>query len=467
MKSIRTKISLIFAIAMFFMIILGVVINNLFLEKYYIYKNKNIFIDINDKIKDKYVNDRENFSDYIKFINEIENVNCIVTDSNLQVQYTSITRRGGFNPLRLPKDVEKIFKDNEGKLYNTYVYSIIEKPNEQEPKVVFLSKMDNGEIIILRKSMKGISESVSISNQFYIIVGIFIIFIGIIIIFIFSNRITKPIRQISDIAEDISNLKFDERVAYDSEDEIGRLGKSINKMSEKLKDAMNGLKHDVERRKQLVRNISHELKTPIGVIKGYAEGLKYGVAEDKENREKYCMVISEECDRMNRMVQELLNLSMMESGVFELKKSKFYIEELIKNIVEIFKPKFAETNVILDLSIKENLVILADYGLIERVINNYIVNALNHLDENKFIRIVGEKKGSGVRISVFNSGKQISENELKNIWDVFYKVDKARSRQYGGHGIGLSIVKLIAELHGGIVGVENAEGGVLFFIDLP
>ncbi|WP_258049722.1 HAMP domain-containing sensor histidine kinase [Clostridium weizhouense] len=350
---------------------------------------------------------------------------------------------------------------------NTYVYSIIENQNEQEPKVVFLSKMDDGELIILRKSMKGISESVYISNQFYIIVGVFIIFIGIIFIFIFSNKITKPIRQISNIAEDISNLKFDERVVYASEDEIGSLGNSINKMSKKLKDAMDVLKHDVDRRKQLVRNISHELKTPIGVIKGYAEGLKYGVAENEKNREKYCNVISEECDRMNRMVQELLNLSMMESGVFELKKYKFDIGELIKNIVEIFKPKFAETNVILDLSIKENLVILADYGLIERVINNYIINALNHLDKNKFIRIVAEKNKSRVRISVFNTGKQIPENELENIWDVFYKVDRARSRQYGGQGIGLSIVKLIAELHGGIVGVENVENGVLFFIDLP
>ncbi|GAA0077081.1 HAMP domain-containing sensor histidine kinase [Clostridium sp. CTA-5] len=467
MRSIRTKISLIFAIAMFFMIILGVVINNLFLEKYYIYKNKNIFIDINDKIKDKYVNDRENFSDYIKFINEIENVNCIVTDSNLQVQYTSITRRGGFNPLKLPKDVEKIFKDNEEKLSNTYVYSIIEKSNDQEPKVVFLSKMDNGELIILRKSMKGISESVSISNQFYIIVGGFIISIGIIIIFIFSNRITKPIRQISNIAEDISNLNFNERVVYDSQDEIGSLGKSINKMSEKLKDAMDVLKHDVERRKQLVRNISHELKTPIGVIKGYAEGLKYGVANDKENREKYCMVISEECDRMNRMVKELLNLSMMESEVFELKKSKFDIEGLIKNIVDRFNPTFVEKYITLDLNIQKDLVVLADYGLIERVINNYIINALHHLDEKKVIRIIGEKKESGVRVSVFNSGNHIPENELRNIWDVFYKVDKARSRQYGGHGIGLSIVKLIAELHGGIAGVENVDDGVLFFIDLP
>ncbi|WP_258049721.1 hypothetical protein [Clostridium weizhouense] len=111
MKSIRIKISLIFALAMLFMIALGIIINNLFLEKYYIYKNKSIFIDVNEKIKDKYRNDREDFVDYIKFINEIENVNCMVTDSNLQVQYTSITRRGGFNPARLPNDVEKIFKD--------------------------------------------------------------------------------------------------------------------------------------------------------------------------------------------------------------------------------------------------------------------------------------------------------------------------------------------------------------------
>jgi signal transduction histidine kinase len=142
---------------------------------------------------------------------------------------------------------------------------------------------------------------------------------------------------------------------------------------------MNTLQQDVERRKQLVRNISHELKTPIGVIKGYAEGLKYRVIDDEEKTKKYCTVIAEECDRMNGMVQELLNLSMLESGMFQMKAVQGSVRELIQKVTGRFEPVFIEKGIKLEADIPDNLFGTFDEELIERAINNYIVNAIDQL----------------------------------------------------------------------------------------
>ncbi|MEI6530739.1 MAG: HAMP domain-containing sensor histidine kinase [bacterium] len=383
------------------------------------------------------------------------------------MKYNSFPLKSDSDAGRLPSEIEQLVAQNESKLARTYVYSIIEKPNEQTPHLAFLLRMTGGELMILRKPLKGISESVSITNQFYVFAGLLIIFIGGLFTFVFSKKITRPIIEMSNVAEGISNLDFDKRVIHDSRDEIGNLGKSINKMSEKLRAGMNALQQDIQRRKQLVRNISHELKTPIGVIKGYAEGLRFGVADDKKMTKKYCLVIAEECNRMDNLVRELLSLSMLESGIVQLSTTHFNIGILIQQRAERLEMAIAEKGITLDLDLPTGLSLFADHELLERVIDNLITNAIHHAEGAKRIKVTAVGKGNGVLISVFNTGIPIPEEDLEGIWDVFYKVDKARSREYGGHGLGLSIVRSIAELHGGSAGVANVEGGVTFFIEIP
>lgn len=462
MKTIRTKLFLLFVIFMISLVLCGILLNALFLERFYIYKNRNIFIETSKQISKEYSVNKKNISEFINIIDRINGTSCIVTDRNLNIKYNSFSKKSV-----LPKEIEQLAVENDLKLYKTYVYSIIEKKEGQAPKLVFMSRMGNGGLVILTKPMKGISESVSIANQFYVFAGLIIILLGGTFIFIFSKKITNPIIEMSSVAENISNLDFDQRVNIDSQDEIGSLGKSINNISEKLSTSMYALKEDIERRKQLVRNMTHELKTPIGVIKGYAEGLKYGVADDKEKIDKYCNVIVEECDQMDGMIRELLNLSMLESGMFQLNITKFDIGELIQGVIEKFTPVFNEKDITVVSKCEKDYFISADYELIERVINNFIINAVNHIEGRKYIEVAVEKKGNGIRIAVFNTGKHIPEKDLENIWDVFYKVDKARSRKYGGHGLGLSIVRLIVQLHSGIVGVENVNEGALFFAEIP
>ena len=467
MKTIKIKLILIFMILMISLVISGILLNSIFLESYYIYKNKGIFVSVSEKISDEYINNKENSNEYINMINSIDGISTTIVDQNFNIEFTSINQKSNSNEKPVSKEIKQLILNNEKKISKKYIYDVEQKNNDQNTKLVFISKMSTREFIILRKPVKGIHESVSIANQFYIFAGLIVIFVGGIFILIFSKKITKPIIEMSNVAENISNLEFDKLVSIESQDEIGKLGQSINRISEKLSTSINDLKQDVERRKQLVSNMSHELKTPIGIIKGYAEGLKYGVVDDREKMERYCSVIVEECDRMDNLVRELLNHSKMEAGMIELNITSFDSGEFISKIVERFRSTFIDKGITFDFKYVNNYVISADRDMLEKAVNNFITNAIDHIDGRNFIQLTAEKKENRIKINVFNTGNHIPMEDLEKIWDIYYKVDKSRSRKYGGHGLGLSIVKLIVQLHGGIVKVENVDEGVVFSFEIP
>ena len=222
----------------------------------------------------------------------------------------------------------------------------------------------------------------------------------------------------SNVAENISNLEFDKIVHVNSQDEIGALGESINKISYKLNKSINELKRDVDRRKSFLRNISHELKTPIGIIKGYSEGLKYGLAKDKTKIDKYCSVLVEECDKMNKLIQELLDYSLMEDGLIKLNITDFDINEFLNDALKRFTPILEEQKINLTLNCSESYILKADKEMLEKALNNFITNAIKYTDAKKSIIVTSQLIEDNIRISVFNTGKSIPENELKNIWDV-------------------------------------------------
>ncbi|MFT8350138.1 ATP-binding protein [Clostridium saccharoperbutylacetonicum] len=467
MKTIKTKLFCIFLGLMISLIAGGIILNSLFLESYYVYKNKGILVSVSEKIKDEYISSAGSEFEYADMVQNIENINTIITDKNFNIKYNSVRKKTSEEEKRLSKQVQKEILANDKKNAKKYVYYIAEKENAQNTRLVFFSRINDDEFIILTKSVRSIHQSVVIANEFFIIAGIIIIFIGAVIVLIFSNKITKPIIQMSNVAESISNLQFDKVIKTNSEDEIGRLGNSINKISDKLNCSIGELKRDITSKQELIRNMSHELKTPIGIIKGYAEGLKYGVVEDKEKIDKYCTILVEECDRMDKLVKELLNYSMMEGGMIKLNITAFNIKALLSRIIERFTPVFAEKNISLNLECIDDFIISADMDMLEKALNNYITNAIDHVSDNKVIDINVENGKERVEISVTNTGEHIPLEEINKIWDVCYRIDKARSRKYGGHGIGLSIVKLIAELHGGAARVENIDRGVKFSIEIP
>lgn len=342
--------------------------------------------------------------------------------------------------------------------------------------------LDNGNFILIRTPIQGIKDNVHISNTFITYIGIVTLVIGIVAAFVLSSYISKPIKQLSNIAERMSELDFD--IKYDGKDkgEIGLLGKSMNNMSQKLEENISQLKtanlelqRDIDKKEKLEKmrtdflsNVSHELKTPIALIQGYAEGLKEGITDDPESMDFYCSVIMDEAAKMNNMVKRLLTLNQIEFGEDELVMERFDINELVKSVVNANELRATQKNLSITYDILDTpLYVWADEYKVEEVVTNYLSNAINHCCNENIIKIkVGQMDKDNVRVSVFNTGNNIPEADIEHIWEKFYKVDKARTREYGGNGIGLSIVKAIVESMGKTCGVNNLSDGVEFWFDL-
>ena len=343
--------------------------------------------------------------------------------------------------------------------------------------------LDNGYSIILRTPIQGIKDNVNISTTLIKYVGGAILAVGIIAAFVVSTYITRPIKQLSNIAEKMSEMDFDVRYEGSDKGEIGLLGKSMNNMSEKLeqniaelKKANLELKKDIDKKEKLeimrtdfLSNVSHELKTPIALIQGYAEGLKEGITDDPESMEFYCDVIMDEANKMNTMVKRLLTLNQIEFGNDEPEMERFDINELIASVADANAIRAGQKNmsIVFDNRNEHNYVWADEYKT-EEVLTNYISNALNHCDGKRAIEVRTEKSENGgtITVTVYNSGKNIADEDLERIWEKFYKTDKARTREYGGNGIGLSIVKAIMDSMGQEYGVRNVSDGVEFWFNL-
>ena len=338
----------------------------------------------------------------------------------------------------------------------------------------------NGCLLIIQSPLESIRDSAAIANRFLLYVGGVTLILGAVFVWFFSRKITDPILELAQLSRRMANLDFDAKYTRGGDNEIGVLGESFNTMSRKLEEtiselkrANNQLQKDIEQkekienmRSEFLGNVSHELKTPIALIQGYAEGLKEGVNEDPESREFYCDVIMDEAAKMNKLVKNLLTLNHLEEGRDEVKMERFDIVSLIKGILQSMDIMIQQKEAKVSFEAEEPVYVWADEFRIEEVVTNYTSNALNHLDGDREIEICVCPEGDRVKITVFNTGIPIPEADIPNVWKKFYKVDKARTREYGGSGIGLSIVKAIMESHNQEYGVRNYDNGVEFWFTL-
>lgn len=368
-------------------------------------------------------------------------------------------------------------------LYKSDNYTIILHNTQKNSSFIegFGYCSDNQTIVIMSTPVAGLKESVNISNKFLIYVAIIGFIITVIITFLITKMITSPILQLAEISNKMGKLDFTARYEGKRSDEIQTLGQNMNYMSDRLKKAISKLqeanevlKEDIKRkeaidemRKDFIANVSHELKTPIALIQGYAEGLNEGLCEDEESRKYYTEVIMDESEKMNKMVKQLLTLSSLESGNSILHKENFNMTSLTEGVLSSISILIGEKNLEVDFDTSKDIFLYADEFKIEEVVTNYISNAIHHVNDNGTIKIDVSEDERNVYFSVYNTGNQIPEKDLANVWEKFFKVDKAHSRSYGGSGIGLSIVKAIVEAHGGAVNVVNKSDGVEFGFKIP
>ncbi len=418
----------------------------------------------------------------IQDLNEKSNITLLIMDSANGTLLSS-ERRGDFLSERF---LRNILGQNERpfELVSQTSDYTIQKSFDPRNKSYYLEcwgfLSDDSTSFIMSMPVASVRESVELSNRFLAYVGLAALAGGSILIYFTTKMVVSPILSLTNLSERMSNLDFDAHYTGNASDEIGVLGHSMNLLSQRLKETVGELKtanlklqKDIEEktqidemRKEFIANVSHELKTPIALIQGYAEGLTEGMAQDPESRDYYCEVIMDEANKMNKMVKQLLTLSALESGNDAPVMERFDLTELIRGILSSAQLMIGQNGAEVEFFREEPCFVWADEFKIEEVVTNYLNNAINHVQGERRIRIDIEAAQDEVRVTVFNTGNPIPEEDLPNLWTKFYKVDKARTRAYGGSGIGLSIVKAIMDSHQKECGAENVEGGVVFWFTL-
>lgn len=483
-KSVRFKLFFTMCVVILVIILSLVLINSIVLENFYIYSKTATIKQVYQKVNDYYNTENTNvdLETELKKIAYKNNFDILIkTDTNLII-FTS--DREFLSSTYILKDINEIksksIEENETKI-NVKVTT----DEVNNVSYMFLTGiLDNGYVLYIRMPISPIEESVKISNTVLLMIGgITLVVAGIIASFI-SRKFTNPILQLNDIANKMSKLDFSKKYRItDTEDEINELGRSINTMSDKLESTIKELQKnnielekDIEEkskidemRKQFISDVSHELKTPIALIQGYAEGLIENVNSDEESRKFYAEVILDETNKMDKLVKQLLELMKLEYGKREFDNEKFNINELINEVLRKCSVMINEKNIKVYFENKEPIYVYADEFYMDQIITNYLTNAIKHAEEvekETKIEIKVEKVGNKIRVSVFNTGENIPEEDLQRIWGRFYKIDSSRNRQDGGSGIGLALVKAIMNNYQNEYGVKNKKNGVEFYFDM-
>lgn len=486
--TIRSQFSFIFIITMAFVLLLCWFTNTILLGKYYLWNKENSIYDAYlqyNEAAEKGLLATDEFDVAWQRICSRYNISVIILDADSQiVKYSGDDRdflmrqlMDHFFSINLSgeKQDERILREADN-----YTMQIGQDSRMGTEYVELWGVLDNGNLFLIRSAVESINESVRISNRFLLYTGIAAIILGSIALGVTAKKVSDPILRLANISEEMANLNFDVKYDGSGAAEVGLLGKNINELSaalertiSELKTANNELQRDIEQRekademrKEFLSNVSHELKTPIALIQGYAEGLKEGVSEDAESREFYCDVIMDEASKMNTMVKKLLTLSQLEAGNETVTMERFNLAALVRNYLQSADILIRQSKAEIRLNLEENVYVWADEFMVEEAFANYFTNALHHLSGARIIDIKTVQKEKTVRLSVFNTGEPIPEDSLSHLWEKFYKVDKARTREYGGSGIGLSIVKAIMESMHQEYGVNNYSNGVEFWLEL-
>lgn len=464
-------------------ILLCLLANSTLLEKYYVNNKKNALIKAYASI-----NAASSAGDITSELYDIElqkirdkyNINVLVLDSDSKMVKTTMVDQEFaikhlLNNIFYGVSKEDVLLEDKG-----YMIQIVTDVRMQTEYIEMWGMLDNGYFFILRSALESIQESVAISNRFMAYVGCIAVVVSILLVIGLSNRITKPIMELAGISERMKHLDFNAKYTGDDRTEISILGNNINEMAEalettisELKTANNELLKDIEKkdrvdemRKEFLSNVSHELKTPIALIQGYAEGLREGINDDAESREFYCDVIIDEAAKMNTMVKKLLTLNQLEFGNEVVNMERFDITALVRNYIASSDILLKEREISVRMEDYGAIYVWGDEFKVEEVFMNYFTNAIHYAQGEKIIDVKIQVEEAYVRVSVFNTGEQIPSDSIEHIWEKFYKVDKARTREYGGSGIGLSIVKAIMESMNQKYGVINYENGVAFWFTL-
>ncbi len=484
-KSVRFKLFVTMCVVIAVIVLCLVAINSVVLRSFYLYSKIDSLKSVYAKINNYYNSNSTSNSleEELRRIAFNNNYDIFIrTESNMIVFSTDKDLYSAIDILAAANQSNNEIVLDDGKIE-------IKKVNDTVNNISYIllsGQLDNGYELYISIPAVPIDESVEISNQTLILIGIIILLISAFIVSYISKKFTAPIVQLNNITNKMARLDFSQKYrTLDTNDEINELGNNINLMSDKLESTIKQLREnnselekDIEEkskiddmRKQFISDVSHELKTPIALIQGYAEGLIENVNTDDESRKFYAEVILDESNKMDALVKQLLELMKLEYGKREFRNEKFNIVELINEVIRKCKVMLDDRKIDIKFEHEPEVQVFADSFYIEQVVTNYFTNAIKHAKEVNGIRqievkITNNEETEKVRVSVFNTGDNISENAISKIWGRFYKEDTSRNREDGGTGIGLALVKAIMTNYKNDYGVVNKENGVEFYFEL-
>lgn len=452
-----------FAFSLVVSLILSLGIHSFFFQSYYLeYQVKN-FLSIYQQIEEQlYVEDLQTVIEELNYKNQ---VTVTIADARLRYSMNSVSH-SRVEERRLNVEFHNLISKYSELLETTH-YCKANTDSGEHPLLIFVKKLSDGNYCILTQPWDSVEKNMETVNEFHVITAIVACIVGICSTWMFAKKFTKPIIELNTLTEELSQLNFQHKITYKSKDELGQLAESINVLSDKLEANMVTLNHEIAFQKVLSQNMSHELKTPISVMKGYIEGLTYGIVESKEEQEEYLEIVLAECNRMTELIDRMLNLSKLTS--FQgggLEKSVFSTLEFLSKIQTQCDSLLSHHG--MKLEEKLNCPFLCgNEDLLVQAVVNFISNAVKYGDKKKLVITISQDKKEQI-ISVFNTGNIIPVEEIDKIFDIFYMVDKARSRSLNSHGLGLSVSKTVAELHQGRGFCEEKSGeGMIFSIKFP
>lgn len=337
-----------------------------------------------------------------------------------------------------------------------------EVSNGLDDKVLLYGiELDDNKYAFIQASLIPVDSTVSILKKQLLFVSFFTCVLSVLVAYFISRKISKPIEDINDNAKKLSkgiyDVKFDENSTVQ---EINELNKTLNYTSSELAKTEN-------LRRELLANVSHDLKTPLTMIKAYAEMVRDLTYNNKEKRESNLNVIITESDRLNLLVNDILDLSKYQSGSIKLEYETFDLVSFIKDITKRYDIYEEKNGYDITCKCKGHIYVNADKKRLEQVMYNLINNAINYTGDDKKVYVFVREENDKVRVEVKDTGEGIKEEDLPLIWDKYYKADKTYSRITVGTGIGLSIVKNILMLHKLNYGVESTVNeGTTFYFEL-
>lgn len=467
-RSITKKLLYLFVLSLVVVVSTSFLIHILFFREYYLSESEKqleeLFYTVEKNI------DRGDFQLFLSELDRREQVGIVVADPRLRYATYSHIPNGEGEKHLLERELHELLSSEMERLQGGDSVCVFVEGDEGPDRLVYVKRFTNQHYGIFTYATVAVENNLSAMGEFHLLAGFIACVVGLIFPLFFSRQFTRPIISMSAVTESLSNLDFETKVEVSTDDELGQLGRSINVLTEKLEEHRDALQKEIALQKVLTHNLSHELKTPLAVMKGYMEALQFGVADTPEAQEEYFQVIIEECDHMSHLISDMLRLSKLSSVAEDvLERGYFSSTDFVSGLVEQYTNLCSQQGISLTWQC-DDFDIYGNQELLAQGFGNYITNAVKYGDK-RVISITIYEKEEDVVFRLFNTGEPVPKEECDSLFDLFYMGDKSRKRQENSHGLGLSLSKTVAELHGGRVYceevLEELWKGMSFFLVIP